>query len=140
MFSSSPDPTSAAPSRYSLPVAVIIGLLAQVAVLGVGSVIALLLLALTNPDRQAAGGDTLENEALWPIAIVCLLPSIVPWMVFIITARLSSWRETATGMRVLSVLLGVAGYVGILFLVFCAGFILLLSSVVCPVDAYECPL
>lgn len=98
----------------------------------------LALVRATNPAAPASG-PTHDNPWLGPIMVVTLLPGVVPWFAIVVVRGLGGLRGPREA-QIAAVVLGVLLSAGIVAIAAFAALGLGLAGVVCPADAYECPL
>lgn len=126
---------------WSAPiVSVIAGMLAQGILLALMTFGGLAVLSVTNPDRPPQGATSIDNSlAAWVIVPV-LAVGAMPWLSALIMQRMGTWDRAASEAKAVAVVLWLALFVALAGCAVFAAFVLRVSAIVCPVDAYECPL
>ena len=64
----------------------------------------------------------------------------MPWLSALIMQRMGAWDRGAPAAKAVAVVLWLALFLALAGCAVFAAFMLRLSAIVCPADAYECPL
>jgi 4-amino-4-deoxy-L-arabinose transferase-like glycosyltransferase len=126
---------------WSAPiVGVVAGMLAQAMLLALMTLGGLAVLRVTNPEPPPRGATSIDNPLGSWVIVAVLAVGMMPWLSALIMQRMRAWGRAAPAAKAVAVVLWLALFLALAGCAVVAAFFLRVSAIVCPVDAYECPL
>lgn len=130
----------ASPRWFAPSLNVLVGMVVQGLLLVMLAIGGVALIHATNPSTPPENARSVDNDLATWIIVGVVLVGAVPWLSLLVTRWMGGLGGAGTPARTTAIVLWLVMFAVLIAIAALAAAAMALSAIVCPVDAYECPL